>query len=209
MSRLTPSAQEWSDVPVTTTTLAQRLGLAPSTVSEAVRRLRSAGLLHHEPYGAIDLTEVGRVAALAMVRRHRLIETFLVEYLGYDWSQVHAEAEVLEHAVSDRFVDLLDERLGRPARDPHGDPIPAADGTLPELPAVPLLSAAHGATVRVARVSDADPAALDRLRTAGVVLDARLVVRGADGAGAWLVVGAGAAEVRVDLAAAAAVWVLP
>ena len=199
------TAREWSDRPVTVTTLAQRLELAPSTVSEAVRKLTDAGLLTHAPYGSIDLTERGRAAALAMVRRHRLVETFLVEYLGYDWSEVHDEAEVLEHAVSDLFVERLDARLGRPVRDPHGDPIPSADGSVPSLVAVRLTEVPAGSTVRVARVSDADPGALDRLRAIGIGLDTEVVVRSA---GPDVGVEVGGRAVLVEHALAAGVWVL-
>ncbi|WP_448629125.1 metal-dependent transcriptional regulator [Cellulomonas soli] len=140
------SAREWLERPVTTKMLATRLGVGASTVSETVRRLADAGLLTHEPYGAVELTEAGRSHALAMVRRHRLVETFLVEVLGYGWDEVHDEAEVLEHAVSDLFVDRLAERLGHPARDPHGDPIPAPDGTIAVPDAHPLWEVEPGST---------------------------------------------------------------
>lgn len=130
--------QEWSDAPVTTKDLAERLGVGPSTVSETVRRLVSQGLLDHERYGAIHLTEQGRRHALDMVRRHRLIETFLVQHLGYTWDEVHDEAEVLEHAVSDLMVHRIDEALGHPTRDPHGDPIPSANLALTQPAALTL-----------------------------------------------------------------------
>ncbi|MCK8675051.1 metal-dependent transcriptional regulator, partial [Rhodococcus sp. HM1] len=118
------TVQEWSGEKVSTKLLAEKLGVSASTVSEAVRRLCDQGLLDHERYGAISLTESGRAAAVAMVRRHRLIETFLVRELGYRWDEVHDEAEVLEHAVSERMIAALDAKLGFPERDPHGDPIP-------------------------------------------------------------------------------------
>ena len=110
--------------------LATRLGVGASTVSETVRRLADSGLVTHQPYGAVELTADGERHALAVVRRHRLIETFLVEVLGYGWDEVHDEAEVLEHAVSDLFVERIAAQLGHPRRDPHGDPIPGADGSL-------------------------------------------------------------------------------
>ena len=116
---------EWSDQPVTPSLIAERTELKLSSVSDAVRRLTSQGLLTHTPYGAVELTEAGHAYAVAMVRRHRLIETFLVKMLGYGWDQVHDEAEHLEHAVSDFMIERIDELLGRPTRDPHGDPIPA------------------------------------------------------------------------------------
>ena len=118
--------------------LATRLGVGASTVSETVRRLADSGLVTHQPYGAVELTADGERHALAVVRRHRLIETFLVEMLGYGWDEVHDEAEVLEHAVSDLFVERLAARLGHPTRDPHGDPIPGPDGSL-DIPAASVL----------------------------------------------------------------------
>lgn len=161
---------EWQSQPITTNALAARLGLAASSVTEMVKKLTAQGLAHHEPYGAIELTERGRTLALTMVRRHRLIETWLVERFGYRWDEVHDEAEVLEHAMSDRLLDAIDEELGRPARDPHGDPIPAADGTLMLPEAVVLAEAASGG--RVVRISDRDPLLLRHLAAEGIVLDA-------------------------------------
>ena len=161
---------EWQSQPITTNALAARLGLAASSVTEMVKKLTAQGLAHHEPYGAIELTERGRALALTMVRRHRLIETWLVERFGYRWDEVHDEAEVLEHAMSDRLLDAIDEELGRPARDPHGDPIPAADGSLVLPEAVVLAEAASGG--RVVRISDRDPLLLRHLAAEGIVLDA-------------------------------------
>ena len=170
------SAQEWSDEKVTTKHLADRLGVGASTVSETVRRLSGQGLLEHERYGAIRLTDEGRRLALVMVRRHRLLETFLVEQLGYGWDEVHDEAEVLEHAVSDVFVERMAARLGNPSRDPHGDPIPSADGTVVRPDAVPLSSMHAGDAGTVVRISDADPEALRYLAELGLDLDIRVEV---------------------------------
>ena len=161
---------EWQSQPITTNALAARLGLAASSVTEMVKKLTAQGLAHHEPYGAIELTERGRTLALTMVRRNRLIETWLVARFGYRWDEVHDEAEVLEHAMSDRLLDAIDEELGRPARDPHGDPIPAADGSLVLPEAVVLAEAASGG--RVVRISDRDPLLLRHLAAEGIVLDA-------------------------------------
>src|SRR5438270_9782934 len=122
------NAQEWSLEKVSTKMLAEKLGVSASTASESIRKLAEQGLVDHEKYGAVTLTESGRRAALAMVRRHRLLEAFLVKELGYSWDEVHDEAEILEHAVSDRMLDRIDAKLGHPTRDPHGDPIPAANG---------------------------------------------------------------------------------
>lgn len=171
------AAQEWSDERVTTKLLAERIGVGASTVSETVRRLSAQGLLEHAPYGAITLTERGRALALAMVRRHRLLETYLVSELGYGWDEVHDEAEVLEHAVSDLLVERIDVRLGHPTRDPHGDPIPGPDGTVVRPPAVPLAELVVGDRGTVARISDADPDVLRYLAEIGVGLDTGVEVR--------------------------------
>ncbi|WP_307864888.1 metal-dependent transcriptional regulator [Myceligenerans salitolerans] len=170
------SEQEWSTKKVTSKQLSDRLGVGASTVSETVRRLCDQGLLHHAPYGAVELTESGRRLALQMVRRHRLLETFLVSELGYGWDEVHDEAEVLEHAVSDLLVERLDARLGRPGRDPHGDPIPTADGTVVRPDATPMSDMAAGESGVVVRISDADPEALRYLDEIGLGLDARVSV---------------------------------
>ncbi|SQC30244.1 Iron-dependent repressor IdeR [Rothia kristinae] len=182
------SLGEWSEEPVTAAALAEALGLRRSTVSDGLKRLRGQGLVEHAPYGTVRLTETGRATALVMVRRHRLIETFLVRTLGYRWDQVHDEAEALEHAVSDFMVERMAAVLGHPERDPHGDPIPAADGTvtrpdarpLPELLADPSArrrrEAADGLSVTVARISDADPAVLRDLAAAGIGVGTRMRV---------------------------------
>ena len=162
------NATEWSSEPVTTKHVAERLGVRMSTVSEQVRRMAGSGLLKHERYGSIQLTDEGRAVAVSMVRRHRLIETFLVERLGYAWDEVHDEAEVLEHAMSPLLVQRLDAFLGHPDRDPHGDPIPDADGVLATATALPLTELAEGARGRVVRVSDSDGSMLRRFADAGL-----------------------------------------
>ena len=163
--------QEWSTEPVTTSLLAERLGVGAPTVSETVRRLVAHGWVEHEPYRAVTLTPEGRRLALAMVRRHRLLETWLVDELGYGWDEVHDEAEVLEHAVSDKFVEALDVRLGRPRRDPHGDPIPSRDGTVEAPSAIPAADLGAGERGTVVRVDDDDPAVLRWCTTEGITLD--------------------------------------
>jgi DtxR family Mn-dependent transcriptional regulator len=161
---------EWQADPITSTALAARLGLAASSVTEMVKKLSAQGLVRHEPYGAIELTRDGTALALRMLRRHRLIETWLVQHFGYSWDEVHDEAEILEHALSDRLLDAIDDELGRPGRDPHGDPIPSRDGTIVRPVAVLLADAPNGG--RVVRISDRDPALLRELESRGVVLDA-------------------------------------
>lgn len=153
---------------MTSSQLAARLGLAPSSITEMVRKLSLQGLVEHARYGAIVLTPRGRTEALRMVRRHRLIETWLVREFGYGWDEVHDEAEVLEHALSDRLLDAIDARLGHPTADPHGDPIPAADGSVPALTGVLASSLSPGNVAHIVRISDRDPAVLRRLAEAGI-----------------------------------------
>lgn len=124
------AASEWGGAGASITGLAKRMAVAPSTASENVARLVEEGLLVHEPYKAVTLSEEGRRRAMGMIRRHRILETYLVTQLGFGWDEVHAEAEELEHAVSERLLERLDAVLGHPTRDPHGDPIPTADGRL-------------------------------------------------------------------------------
>jgi DtxR family Mn-dependent transcriptional regulator len=126
-----------------------------------VKRLSEQGLLEHVPYKGVQLTEGGRRAALRMVRRHRLIEAYLVAFLGYSWDTVHDEAERLEHAVSDTLVERMAAVLGNPTSDPHGDPIPAADGSIEEPDLIALSDVAPGRTMELRRVDEGQP---DRLR---------------------------------------------
>ena len=163
---------EWQDAPITPSVLAAKLGIAPSSVTEMVKKLAAAGLVSHVPYGAVRLTDAGTQRALAMVRRHRLIETWLVQEFGYGWDEVHDEAEVLEHTISDRLLEGIDERLGRPRFDPHGDAIPDADGIVDREPFVLLADAPAGHTGRVLRVDDRDPELLRTLDALGLVVAA-------------------------------------
>ena len=149
--------------------VADRLLIAPASVTNMFGRLREMGLVEYERYRGASLTGAGRAEALRLVRRHRLIETFLLEHLGYSWESVHEEAERLEHAVSDEFTERLAELLGHPGRDPHGDPIPAADGTLAPEESRPLSEARAGGRVRIVKVSDADPEVLNHLGARGLV----------------------------------------
>ncbi|MGB3698354.1 MAG: metal-dependent transcriptional regulator [Gordonia sp. (in: high G+C Gram-positive bacteria)] len=170
------TSQEWSDAKVSTKVLAEKLGVSPSTVSEGIRKLSDQGLVDHEPYGGVTLTEAGRVAAVGMVRRHRLLETFLVCELGYRWDEVHDEAEVLEHAVSEQLLAHIDAKLGHPKRDPHGDPIPRPDGTVPESGSRQLADLDVDEVGVITRISDADPEMLRYFEEIGVNLDCRIRV---------------------------------
>ena len=162
------SLEEWSNMPATASALAERMGLRASSVSDGLKRLAAADLIEHQRYGTIELTELGRTYAVAMIRRHRLIETFLVETLGYTWDRVHDEAEVLEHAVSDFMIERIDTVLGHPSRDPHGDPIPDASG--------PLSQCEPGETVVLERINDSDPKLLRYLSEHGFTPGAHLAI---------------------------------
>lgn len=137
--------------------LASALGVTPGTATTMVKALAESGLAHYEPYAGVRLTPAGEKLASMVLRRHRLIELFLVKVLGMSWTEVHDEAEHLEHAVSERLIDRIDEMLGRPTVDPHGDPIPTAEGHVEMSDAIDLLSCPMGVTMRVTRVIDQDP----------------------------------------------------
>ncbi len=141
--------------------VAARLSVSPASVSNMFARLQEMGLVGYERYRGATLTERGRREALRLVRRHRLIETFLLEHLGYDWQEMYEEAERLEHAVSDSFTERLAELLGHPDHDPHGDPIPSAEGILEVDDSFPLSQAVAGRRLRIFKVRDEDAAMLD------------------------------------------------
>lgn len=161
----------------TTTDIASRLAVAPASVSGMVRRLAGQGLLEHEPYRGVRLTEEGRRVALSTMRRHRIIELFLTEKLGYPWDQVHDEAERLEHAASDELVDRMAAVLGEPTRDPHGAPIPTREGEIDSGDTIALTDLLPGETARITRVSDDDSALLRYLSELGLTLGATITVR--------------------------------
>ena len=204
------SHTEWQPDPITPNQLATRLGLAPSSVTEMVKKLYAAGLVDHRPYSPITLTPTGEQRALAILRRHRLIETWLVRVHGYGWEEVHDEAEVLEHALSDRLLDAIDVQLGRPGRDPHGDIIPAADGSLRRPDAVRLDQTPSGFAGRVARISDRDPDVLRVLDRLGIVLDEPVwVAESTAGHAGVTILRLGGTEIVVSPAVAGSVWLEP
>src|SRR5215204_2875146 len=157
--------------------VAARLLVSPASVSNMFVRLQEMGLVEYERYQGASLTERGRVEALRLVRRHRLIETFLLEHLGYDWQEVHEEAERLEHAVSDGFTERLAELLGHPDHDPHGDPIPSAEGTMEVDDSFTLSRASAGRRLRIAKVRDEDAAMLDYFGDRNLVPGRWLTIR--------------------------------
>jgi DtxR family transcriptional regulator, Mn-dependent transcriptional regulator len=197
---------EWQADRITPSQLAAELGLAPSSVTEMVQKLAAQGLVTHRPYGPISLTSAGEHRAASVIRRHRLIETWLVREFGYSWDEVHDEAEVLEHALSDRLLEGIDERLGRPRFDPHGDAIPDAAGEVHREPFVLLAAAAPGHTGRVLRVSDRDPELLRAVEAAGVAVGAQVTVTDAVALRLHPEQGTGGAEIPLPGAAREAIW---
>lgn len=161
---------------VSTGKIAEILGVAPGTVTAMIKTLAESGLVEYEPYSGVRLTQAGRQLATHVLRRHRLVELFLVEVLGMGWGEVHEEAERLEHAVSDRVIERMDEMLGFPSVDPHGDPIPTAQGDVTEPELDDLLSCPLDTPVRIARVSDQSPEFLRLADRKGLTLGSLLTV---------------------------------
>lgn len=163
---------------VTTSALAEKLEVSPSAVVRMLRRLDQAGMLSHTPYKGISLTEAGVREALKSIRRHRLLEVFLVKVMGFTWDQVHAEAHGLELTISDNFEDRMDAVCGYPTHCPHGDPIPTKDGRIAEVNDQPLLEAPVGASGVVRRVKTDDAAKLRYLAELGLVPGAVIHIAG-------------------------------
>lgn len=189
---------------VPTGKLAQSLNVSPGTVTSMQKALAEAKLATYRPYEGVSLTEAGRTLALRMLRRHRLIELFLVKTLGLTWDQVHEEAENMEHAVSDFLIDRIDEFLGRPQSDPHGDPIPAANGDLRTSgeESVPLSQIPEGTSVRIVRVLNQDPEFLRYLTESGLSIGAVGQVEQSRAAAGLVVLRCGDRSVAMGLAAA-------
>jgi DtxR family Mn-dependent transcriptional regulator len=166
-----------STEPVSTNALAERLGITPGSVSAMLKRLGELGVIAHEPYRGVRLTEDGRRIALEVIRHHRLLESFLADALGMPWDRVHAEAEVLEHVLSEDLEDLIAAKLGHPTVDPHGDPIPTADLELEEPSTARMESLQPGDEGLFVRVSDSDPEMLRYLAERGISPGERFAVR--------------------------------
>lgn len=156
--------------------LSEALGITPGTTTTMVKALADDGLVAYEPRVGVRLTEAGENLALKVLRRHRIAEAFLVKVLGMDWSEVHEDAERLEHAISDKVLDRMDAMLNRPTHDPHGDPIPANDGALTPSANACLANAPAGAKVTIARIIDQSPRFLSYAREVGLVPGAVLHV---------------------------------
>jgi DtxR family Mn-dependent transcriptional regulator len=176
---------------ITVLALAEALDVSAPSVTGMVKRLVAMGLMQHAPYRSIALTPAGESVALEVVRHHRLLELYLAEFLGVPWDKVHAEADALEHHLSEYLEDCIAERLGQPATDPHGDPIPSRDLTLPELDLVSLASLAVGDRAVVARISDQEPGLLHYLGTLGLVPGTPVTLVGVAPYGGVVTVGVG------------------
>jgi len=171
-------ALERADTSAATNEIASRLDIAPASVSGMVRRLADQGLVTHEPYRGVRLTDAGRSNALRLLRRHRILECYLTQVLAYPWDRVHDEAERLEHAASDDLIERMAAALGHPTVDPHGAPIPTADGTVDERRHRSLAELDVGARGIVARVSDEDPEFLRYVGTLGLTPGVAVCVQG-------------------------------
>lgn len=167
---------EQDDAPATTSDLAERLDRSAASVTNMVKSLAEQGLVSHEPYHGVRLSSDGRTAALRIIRRHRIIEAYLIDRLGYTWDGVHPEAERLEHAASDELVDRMAQAMGDPRVDPHGSPIPARDGSIDRPHLKKLSEADPGSSVIVRQVGDRDGDRLRRLSAIGLLLGTRFDV---------------------------------
>lgn len=156
--------------------LSDALGITPGTTTTMVKALADDGLLQYEPRVGVRLTPAGQALALRVLRRHRIAEAFLVHVLGMDWSEVHEDAERLEHAISDKVLDRMDALLNRPTHDPHGDPIPALDGGMCKTTATNLSTVALNKHVRISRIIDQSPAFLSYARTVELVPGTEIAV---------------------------------
>lgn len=173
---------------VTTSALAERLGISPGSVTAMLKRMGEMGLVEHEPYHGVCLTAAGEKVALEVIRHHRLIECFLAEALDVPWDRVHDEAEVLEHYISEDLERRIAAKLGNPSFDPHGDPIPTAELDIADDSTIALLDLPVGAAARFSRVSDSRPEMLRYLDQRGIRPGAELVLREAEPFGGPLVV---------------------
>ena len=153
---------------VSTNALAERLGVTPASASGMVKKLGELGLVDHEPYKGVQLTEAGERLALEVIRHHRLLELYLAESLDVPWDRVHAEAEVLEHVLSEELEELISAKLGNPTVDPHGDPIPTADLNIEERATEALADLEPGTRATFVRISDSDPEMLRYLAERGI-----------------------------------------
>ena len=188
--------------------LARHLGVTSGTVTTMVKRLTGQKLVASKRYGGVRLTARGEQLAMSVLRRHRIIETFLVRTLGMDWSEVHQEAERLEHAMSDRLLDRIDEFLGRPEVDPHGDPIPSPKGAVADQRLIPLSACKAGARTRIGRIIDQDASFLRFIDESGLKPGEPIVVERTDlNADALVVAAVSGRQITLSTRAAAKILV--
>lgn len=198
--------------PASTSSIADALDIQPASVTGMVKRLAEAGLLRHVPYRGVRLTDAGERAALKVLRRHRVIETYLCERLDYAWNDVHAEAERLEHAASDELVDRMATALGSPSHDPHGSPIPTPAGELEAMQLATLADAERGTTVRIHEVRDQEGDELRSMAAQGLVPGVALQVdsdQNVDGAVGIMVGGDEGVALTVQNHLARRIFVVP
>jgi DtxR family Mn-dependent transcriptional regulator len=162
--------------PVSTGDVARSMEVSPASASNMIKRLDDLGFLTYEAYEGATLTKPGRTVALEVLRHHRLLELYLKEVMGFSWDEIHEEAEILEHHISERFESRIEEMLGHPSRDPHGHPIPTRDGTVDELPTRSLADLEAGEAVPIDHIADEDGALLDLLEQRGLLPGATVEV---------------------------------
>jgi DtxR family Mn-dependent transcriptional regulator len=202
-------AAEDPGTPVPTTAVAERLSVSPASATKMLKRLDALGLATHASYRGAALTPSGVKIALEVIRHHRLLETYLAEALGVPWDEVHQEAEVLEHVLSEGLEDRIAALLGNPALDPHGHPIPAKDGSIPAAATKTLWDCADGERARVGRVSDDEPEALRYLGDAGIRPGTAIEVveRGPIGGPLFVRVGSSTEKTALSKELSEVVWV--
>ncbi len=176
------------DGPAGTGDIARALGVTASSVTGMLGKLKRMGLIDYRPYYGAQLSLEGRAEALRLIRRHRLLETFLIRDLGYTWDEVHQEAEAMEHVMSGRFTERLAEHLGQPSHDPHGDPIPRDDGSVPTTPSTALCDVAVGDSFTVSRILSQDAEVLGYVTELGIRPGTRLRVEAKEPLGDLLTV---------------------
>ena len=192
---------------VSTSLLAKHLKIGDGSVTDMLKRLSSKKLIHYEPYKGVRLTEAGKQLALKMVRRHRLWEMFLIRHLGYEWDEVHDEAERLEHVTSDEMEDRIDNILGYPKVDPHGDPIPNKHGELVDIKSSSLSDVAQHVFVKILRVSDDNAGVLQHAAKLGLTLNKKIIVKEKREFDGSMIVKAGAKEHFISKQVADAIFV--
>lgn len=192
---------------VTTTAIATALSVTPASVTGMIKKLAELKLVRHTPYQGVELSKSGEKIALEIVRHHRLLELFLIEALGYSWDEVHAEADVLEHVISEEFEERVAARLGYPVVDPHGDQIPAKDGTITAVAQQALLQLGIGCSATITRVSDRNSEMLRYAAELGLRPGARVTLIGAEPFGGSLRLKIGKTECTIGRELAAQVFV--